>query len=239
MIVVVGGTGILGTELKKVDNDIIGLSSQYDIYDFKKLQNKLLEIKPEIIINCAIIKSQKVDENPIESIDVNIIGTCNLSKFCIINNIRLVYISTDYVYDGKSGNFKETDPLNPVNNYAWTKLSAEGAVKLVPNHLIVRTSFGVNEFPYQEAYENLYSSKDYLDIIAPMIYDVSTSNLTGTINIGTERKSLFDFANRRNEIPKGTLPFQKDFSLDTTKYKKFLNEKRQNFITGSKQPENC
>lgn len=239
MIVIIGGTGILGTELRKVDNNIVGLGSQYDIYDFKKLQNELLNLRPEIIINCAIIKSKKVDENPIESINVNIVGSCNVAKFCIDHNIRLVYISTDYVYDGINGNFKETDPINPVNNYAWTKLSGEGAVKLVPNHLIIRTSFGVNQFPYEEAYENLYSSKDYIDIIAPMIYDVSTSNLTGTINIGTERKSLFDYANRRNKTPKGKIGGQKDFSLDTTKYKKFLNEKRQNFITATQQPENC
>lgn len=220
-IVVVGGTGILGTELKKIDDTLICIGSEYDIFSFDKLSNFLDEIDPDIILNCAAIKSGQVDKDPIDSININIIGSSNLSKYCIIKNKRLVYISTDYVYAGITGNYSETDEVLPQNKYAWTKLAGEVPVLLVSDHLIIRTSFGETVFPYKQAYDNLFTSKDYVDIIAPMILDVTKSDVTGIINIGTSRKSLFEFANKRNDIPPSSLETTKDFSLNTKKYKKY------------------
>ena len=217
MIVIIGGTGLLGKELSK-NKDTLALGSEFDLYDFKKLKEVLDKKKPEIVINCAAIKSEKVDECPLDSINLNIIGSANISKYCIENDIRLVYISTDYVYPGDVGNFKETDNLNPQNNYAWTKLAGESSTKLVKNHLIIRTSFGDNLFPYKYAFDNLYTSKDYVDIIAPMIFKVSTSNVIGNINVGTEKKSIFDYANRRNNISPSSMPNDKDFSLNVQKF---------------------
>ena len=216
MIVIIGGTGLLGKELSK-NEDTLALSSEFDLYEFTKLKEVLDINKPDIIINCAAIKSEKVDEYPIEAINLNIIGSANISKYCIENNIRLVYISTDYVYPGDVGNFKESDNLNPQNNYAWTKIAGESSTKLVKNHLIIRTSFGDSIFPYKYAFDNLYTSKDYVDIIAPMIFKVSTSNTIGTINVGTEKKSIFDYANRRNMVPSSTMSTDKDFSLNIQK----------------------
>ncbi len=222
MIVVVGGTGLLGSELKRVKNELVCLGSDFDIFDFTELENKLIELNPDTIVNCAAIKSLAVDSNPLKSIDVNIIGSCNLAKFCIKYNKRLVYISTDYVYEGLVGNYKETDPIFPFNNYAWTKLSGEGPVKLVKEHLIIRTSFGPTELTYEFAYDNLFSSKDYVDIIAPMILEAIYSDITGILNIGTDKKSLYEFANLRNNIPPTKLEKSKDFSLNLNKYKNFF-----------------
>ena len=61
-------------------------------------------------------------ENPDLSISTNIIGTSNVVLACMESNVKLVYISTDYVYPGTDGNYKEEDPLLPVNLYAWSKL---------------------------------------------------------------------------------------------------------------------
>jgi len=130
MTVVIGGTGILGKTLKEIDSDLICLNSEYDIFQFDKLKNKLDSINPKLIINCAAIKSERVIENPVESINVNIIGSCNLSKYCIENLIRLVYISTDYVYSGLDGNYSEHDEILPSNLYAWTKLCKIGSKPL-------------------------------------------------------------------------------------------------------------
>ena len=55
-------------------------------------------------------------------------------------NIKLIYFSTNYVYPGKRGNYKEEDPLLPVNNYAWSKLGGEAAVQMYSNSLILRVS---------------------------------------------------------------------------------------------------
>ncbi len=222
MTVVIGGTGILGKTLKEIDSDLICLNSEYDIFQFDKLKNKLDSINPKLIINCAAIKSERVIENPVESINVNIIGSCNLSKYCIENLIRLVYISTDYVYSGLDGNYSEHDEILPSNLYAWTKLGGESCVKLVPNHLIIRTSFGETKFPYDIAFDNLITSKDYVDIIAPMILKASNSIFVGTMNIGTEPKSIYEYASKRSQVNKGSLISPKNYSLNTKEYEKLF-----------------
>jgi dTDP-4-dehydrorhamnose reductase len=231
MVVVIGGTGILGREFQKIRSDFIYLNSDFDIFDFSDLEKKLDEINPKIIINCAAIKSEEVDRKKVDSINVNIIGSANLSKYCIKNDIRLVYISTDYVYPGKTGNYNEEDLVYPFNNYAWTKLGGETSVRLVTNHLIVRTSFGISDFPHVTAYDNLYTSKDYVDLIAPMILDVTESELVGLINIGTNRKSIFEYASVRNIITSSKMDTTRDFSLDVSKYKKFkIDNKSKNIL---------
>jgi dTDP-4-dehydrorhamnose reductase len=218
-IFIIGGTGILGSELKRIDNKIVCVGSEYDIYEFSKLKEKLDQENPDIIINCCAIKSQNVDINPILAINVNIIGSSNISKYCIENNKRLVYISTDYVYSGENGNYSESDELLPVNSYAWTKLSGEASTRLVSNHLIVRTSFG-EKFEHQKAYKNLYTSKDYVDIIAPMILKSINSDFVGILNIGTNKKNIYEYAkNRLKNVDYDFLNTPKDFSLNTKLYK--------------------
>jgi dTDP-4-dehydrorhamnose reductase len=221
-IFVIGGTGILGSELKRIDNELLCIGSEYDIYEFSKLKSKLDDENPDIIVNCCAIKSENVDKNPIKSIDVNIIGSANISKYCIENKKRLVYISTDYVYPGESGDYSEKDYLYPNNNYAWTKLSGEVPVKMVDNHLIIRTSFG-DKFEHESAYKNLFTSKDYVDVIAPMILKSIKSDFIGVMNIGTQRKSIYEYATKRMENVKYTfLDKTKDFSLNINIYKKTI-----------------
>lgn len=217
-IVVIGGTGILGKSLKKINNNLICLGSDKDIFEFKYLEKELDEIKPDIIINAAAIKSENVNKNKEKSINVNIIGSANIAKYCLNNNIKLVYISTDYVYRGTKGNYNEFDDLYPKNLYAWTKLAGEVPVRMVEKHQIIRTSFGEDTFPYEFAYDNLFTSKDYVDIISKLILDVIEKDFCGIINVGTERKSIYEYATRKNKIEKKSLPIQEDYSLDTNLY---------------------
>jgi dTDP-4-dehydrorhamnose reductase len=227
-IVVIGGTGLLGTALKKIDNDLICLNSDYDIVEFTKLNKKLNEISPDIIINACAIKTNQVLEDKSKSINVNIIGASNVAKYCIENNIKLVYISSDYIYKGDVGNYSETDSIFPENLYAWTKLGGECSAKLVNNHIIIRTSFGSDIFPYSGAYDNLYTSKDYVDVIAKMIIDVIPTKYIGVLNIGTYRKSIYDYANKKNIINRISLIHQKDFSLNCNLYNKLIDDIRNN-----------
>ena len=71
------------------------------------------------------------------SIKKNIIGTCNIVRVCNEYNVKLIYFSTNYVYPGKRGNYKETDPILPCNNYGWSKLGGECAVQMYKNSLIL------------------------------------------------------------------------------------------------------
>ena len=223
-IVIIGKKGLLSKELQKLDLNIKGLSSNdFDITK-EDIKSKLKSLNPDIIIHSvAITNSYDVDSNPILAIKTNIIGTAFLSEYCLENNKRLVYISTDYIYPGINGNYKEIDPILPNNNYAWTKLGGECSVKLVTNHLIIRTSFGANKFPYSQAWVNQIVSKDYVDIISPMILKATRSNITGILNIGTDSKTIFEYASKRNDV----LPIKKsttnNFSLNTDKYEQLFS----------------
>ncbi len=200
-ILLLGGAGILGTELQKLDSNLICPShKELDINNIQKLHEELFLTSPDIVIHAvALTDNRVVEKNPIEAIQTNIIGTCNVAMACCEFGIRLVYISTDYVYaDYDRGNFSEGDCVSPFNFYAKTKLAGEIAVSAVNNHLIIRTSFGKNEFDYPEAFVDKWTSKDYVDVIAPLILEAALSPLTGILNLGTERKTLYDYATRRN-----------------------------------------
>ena len=69
-----------------------------------------------------------------KSIDLNIIGTSNIVKVSQLNKIKIIYFSTNYVYPGKKGNYKESDDLNPINNYAWSKLGGSRLYKCIVIH---------------------------------------------------------------------------------------------------------
>jgi len=198
-----GGTGLLGSEFKKI-SDFILAGSEIDISLESDLNLKLDIIKPDIILLAAAkTNSVEIDKNPIPAIDTNIIGTANVTKYCIKNDIRLVYISTDYVYDSGGMEHKELGPVKPFNYYAWTKLGGECSVMGHKNSLIIRTSFGSTEYPYEFAYTNRFVNKDYVDIIAPIIMELTLSKETGIINVGTKEKTLYEYAIERNPKVKG------------------------------------
>jgi dTDP-4-dehydrorhamnose reductase len=221
-VIMLGGTGLLGSEFKKISNFILS-GREIDITNESELYSKLDVIQPEIIVLAAAeTNSVKIDENPISALETNIKGAVNVTKYCVERNVRLVYISSDYVYDSKSDNHQEDEPLKPFNLYAWTKLGGECAVRAHKNSLIIRTSFGSIEYPYEFAYGNRFVSKDYVDIIAPMIKDLVLSDEVGVINVGTNEKTLYEYAQQRN--PKVKEIFQKEgqiFVMDITKLRKF------------------
>jgi dTDP-4-dehydrorhamnose reductase len=219
---VIGGTGLLGSEMKRINPELICLGRQEcQIINMRDIEMAVMKYEPTTIILAA---AHLKNNDAFDLIYTNILGTANVSMVSKFSKIRLVYISTDYVYPSTNGNYKETDPLLPFNDYAWSKLGGECSVRLVPNHLIIRTSFGATDFPYPEAYNNKCTSKDYVDIIAPMILEAANSDLTGVINIGTESKTIFEFANKRNQVkgkPLTDNSSPRNSSLNLTKWKAF------------------
>jgi len=200
-IVLFGGSGILGTEMQKHYNLNYPSRAEVNITKMSDILIYLKSIRPDVLINGAAVTDNRiVEKNPISAIDTNIIGSANLAVACLSLNIRYVYISTDYVYPGDHGNYQESDPIMPFNLYSWTKLGGECSAVAVKNHLIIRTSFGANTFPYKEAFTDKWTSKDYVDQIAPLIYEASISPLIGVLNLGTERKNLFEHASDRSVV---------------------------------------
>lgn len=199
-ILLTGGSGLLGTELLKLETDLLAPThAELDITDAAAVEDYIASHKPDIILHAAAMTSNRaVEANPEKARAVNVEGTANLVRASLGSRIRFVYLSTDYVYKGDRGNYSETDEVEPFNLYAATKLAGEEEVRKVPNHLIIRTSFGADDFVYPDAFCDKWSSKEYVDVIAPMILEAARSPLTGILNLGGRRRSLYEYAIERN-----------------------------------------
>ncbi len=226
-IIVTGATGLLSRYLQSLDTSILCLpKEEYDI-THPSIVEKLHELNPDIIIHAgAVTDSRMVIAHKVLSINTNIIGTAYISNYCIDKQKRLVYISTDYIYDGRRNTYhKESDSIMPQNDYAWTKLGGECSVRMVPNHVIIRTSFGESKFPYEAAWDNLFVSKDYVDVIAPKILEVAKSSVVGVLNVGTDRKTMFDYATQRTVVKQQSLQETLNFSLNLERYEQLFSNR--------------
>ena len=119
-----------------------------DIRDRDHVFNVVKKIDPDWIIHCAA--STKVDwceTNKDQATEINIDGTKNLVDASKEVNSKFLFVSTDYVFDGNKGNYKETDETCPVNFYGQTKLDAELYVKTLKDYLIMRTSHVFSPLP--------------------------------------------------------------------------------------------
>ena len=140
-IVITGGEGRFAQVLKR-DNkklDILYPSKkELNILNINSINKYLKKNKPKYLIHAAALsRPMNIHDKQIsKSIDLNIIGTANIVKVCSELKIKLIYFSTGYVYEGKIGNYKEVDPVLPVNNYAWSKLGGECAVAMYKNSFI-------------------------------------------------------------------------------------------------------
>lgn len=238
-VMISGGTGLLGSALRKINPEIIA-PDRHDMDVTREWPNYVLdrirESNPDCFIHCAgFVGNPKIDEDPASAIRTNIIGTANAVLACMQQNVRFIYISTDYLHGGTQENapYKETDLYDPVDKYgSWTKLAGECVTRLyLHNSLIIRTTFCPDTFypEWKFVFTDSYTSKDKISIIAPLIYKLSVSRLTGIINVGTERKTLASLAKdceknldefKLADKPNTIIP--KDTSFDLTKLNDFL-----------------
>ena len=140
-ILVTGGSGRFAQNLKKIKSKykfIYPTKKDLDITNIKSIKNCFLRTKPKSVLHLAAMSRPMIehDKDINKSINLNIIGTCNMVKICSELKIKLIYFSTSFVYPSTTGNYKETDALLPWNNYAWSKLGGECAVKMYKNSLI-------------------------------------------------------------------------------------------------------
>ena len=126
-IVITGGDGRFATVLKESKFNhkfLFPNKRQLNILNVSSIRNYIKKHKPKCLIhNAALSRPMDIhDTNISKSIDINIIGTSNVVKVCSEFNIKLIYFSTGYVYEGKKGNYSEKDPVKPFNNYGLSKL---------------------------------------------------------------------------------------------------------------------
>ena len=200
-ILVTGGSGRFGTVLKKLKSNyemLFPSKTILDITNLRSIQKYIKLKKPNIVIHLAALsRPMNIHDSQIQkSIDLNIVGTSNITKACAEKNIKLVYFSTNYVYPGIRGNYKETDSLLPVNNYAWSKLGGECAVRMYKNSLILRICMTERPFVHKEAFYNIKTSFIYHDEVAKIL--LKLINVKGILNIGGPTKSVYNFAKTDN-----------------------------------------
>ena len=206
-IVITGGTGRFGNVLKKHKTNhklFFPTKNQLNILNIKNIKKYFKKNNPKILIHLAgLSRPMKLHETNIhKSIDLNIIGTANITKVCAEYNVKLIYFSTNYVYQGTKGNYLETDPVLPVNNYAWSKLGGEASVQLYKNSLILRLSMTERPFVHKKAFANVKNSFLYHDEVVKILFKLIKSK--GIINVGGNVKNIYDFAKKDNPKVKKT-----------------------------------
>ena len=166
-ILVTGGDGRFAKVLKQKNkklNLIFANKNQCNILKTNAIETIVKKIKPKTIIHCAGL-SRPMDEhekNINKSINLNIIGTANITKVCQKYKIKLIYFSTNYVYEGTKGNYSETDSIKPFNNYGLSKMGGECSVLMYENSLILRISMTEKPFLFNKAFTNLKSNYLFL-----------------------------------------------------------------------------
>ena len=229
-VIVTGANGRFAKELKKIKtkyNFIFRNKSQLNILSEKSIRRNITMFKPQSILHLAgLSRPMSIHEKNIsKSINLNIIGTCNLVKLCNENKIKIIFFSTSYVYPGVKGNYKETDPLLPWNNYGWSKLGAESAVQMYKNSLIIRACMTEKPFLHKYAFSNVKSNFIFHEDFAKKF--IKVFNKKGIINIGGKTDTIFNFAKKYNKKvkknkSKGELPFKMDMNL--SKYKSLIKK---------------
>tara|TARA_Y100000741_G_scaffold347422_1_gene314695 strand:- start:615 stop:1325 length:711 start_codon:yes stop_codon:yes gene_type:complete len=201
-IIITGGTGRFGSLIKKYrikHRLFFPTKKELDILNEKKIEKYLNKIKPDILIHLAgLSRPMKIHQNNIsKSIQLNIVGTANITKCCYKRNIKLIYFSTNYVYPGTVGNYKENNPLLPVNNYAWSKLGGEASVQLYKNSLILRVCMTEKPFVHDKAFVNVKTNFIYHENVVPILFKLL--NKKGVINVGGKGQSIYQFAKKDNK----------------------------------------
>ncbi|PNY79887.1 SDR family oxidoreductase [Deinococcus koreensis] len=233
-ILLTGGGGRLGTELRAILPQIIAPSSkELDVTDAQQVHTILQRENPQIVVHAAAYTNVGLAETERDRCwRINVEGTRNVARAANAIGAKLVHISTDYVFSGEKGNYRETDTPGPVvNYYALTKLVAEEAARCAGRFLIVRTSFRPREFQYPVAFSDVFTSQDYVDIIAPLVTEVichSEQIEYEVLHVATERKSVFELARRRSQTVKmglrseSTVVLPADVSLNVERWKRIM-----------------
>jgi dTDP-4-dehydrorhamnose reductase len=242
MKIVVLGDGKLGSEIvKQTGWDCISRKKDgFDLTDATCYSKHLLDIfdgvvaakKYDVIVNCiANTDTYSTDKKSMR--EINFEGASNLSEFCNAFGIKIVHISTDYVYADSVPNATEEDMPVPSNNwYTYYKLLADEYISFTSdNHLICRCSFKTKPFEFKYAWYDQRGNFDYVDVIANLIIRLIGKGATGIYNVGTEAKTMIDLAKQtKPETQPSNRPDHApaNISINIDKLKGFLNEDTSN-----------
>ncbi len=229
-IIITGGDGRFASVLKNSNLNLnikFPNKKQLNILNLNSIKKYIKKNKPNYLIHCAALSRPMNihDKNISKSITINIVGTCNIVKICSELNIKLIYFSTGYVYEGKKGNYKEKDPVLPFNNYAWSKLGGECAVQMYKNSLILRLTMCEKPFVHKYAFSDVKTNFIFQEDVAKILPKLL--NKKGVINVGGKIQSIYDFARKSGQRVKrssGQKLYPPNTSMNILKLKKILKK---------------
>ncbi len=238
-LLISGGNGKFAQEVIKQNEDfyIIAPSRQeMDITKYQEIDRYISEHSPDIFLHAAAYTRpmNKHQENADISIQTNIIGTSNVVLACMKHNVKLVYISTDYVYPGTVGNYNEFSPLSPyygnndgVTKYGWSKLGGECSVSMYDNSLILIVCMCDYPFPHKNALTDVKKSMMFNYDAARIV--LKLLDHYGIINVGGPAKTVYEFASQhkpkigkitRSDV--GDVKIAPDTSMNTEKMENLI-----------------
>ncbi len=177
-VLVTGASGQVGQELVHIDNaqiQIVGFGrDQLDITDLARCREILVEVKPDTIIHTAAYTAvDKAEEEPEEAYRVNAIGTRNLAVVAEEIGAKLLFVSTDYVFDGTGkAPYEESAETKPQSVYGKTKRAGEEFVlELSSHYFIVRTSWVYGRYGnnFVNTMLKLATERDSITVVADQI----------------------------------------------------------------------
>ena len=195
-------------------------SIELDLRESTQLSAQIRAISPSVIFHGAAIAGHETAANdPKQAYDVNVLATEVLARTASDIGARMIYISTDALFSGKHGDYKETDPVEPFSIYGETKLEGEERVRsTLADHLIVRTNFFgwsetgtksileffVNAMRYQHnvsGYPDFIVTSIYVQHLLSAIYKLNAIGASGTVNVASSNAlSKFDFGLTVGEV---------------------------------------
>lgn len=202
-VLITGSKGFLGSYFVKEfeEEEVIPITHQDMNIEDKDTIDKIIKIKPDLVIHPAAIRSPDIcEEDKERAWKVNAIGTKNLAIACSLLDIPFIYISTDYVFSGdKDTPYTEFDNPNPINTYGKTKFYGEIFTKeFCKKHFIIRTSYVFGEYgnnALTQIYNSLKEGKEirlsnyhfasctYAKDLVRKVKELSYTNLYGTYHI--------------------------------------------------------
>ena len=226
MILVTGANGQLGTELRHLlderNEEYVAVDvAEMDITDAEKVDEVFAEVKPTLVYHCAAYTAVDAAEDEGKELDyaINVTGTENVAKAAEKHGATLVYISTDYVFDGKNpvGQEWEVDDLpDPQTEYGRTKRMGEELVEnLTSQHYIIRTAwvFGKN---FVFTMQSLSQTHKTLTVVNDQ-HDLPTwtRTLAEFMTYLTENQKEFGYYHLSNDAAKDTTWY--DFAVEILK----------------------
>jgi len=194
-ILITGAAGMLGTDLRKalepehdlVLTDVQGDVQTLDITDTEQVLAEIDAADPDLVIHSAAFTDvDGCEREPDKAYRVNALGTWNVAAACHISGSAMLYISTDFVFDGEKGEqYTEYDATHPLGHYGASKLAGESHVRaLCPKHYVVRTAWLYGEHGKNFPLTILNAAKTHkeLKVVADQVGSPTfTADLAGAI----------------------------------------------------------